>query len=309
MEKKVVHLKIVNPFYKNGISKGFESNGYKVTEIDYGLLLRNAGLLGAWQRIIQKCMEVQPDIIFINCNKDGFIFPEEARELMKIAFTILYTFDVRQENNWIEDVAPHVDLVCFSDKDNVEKFKAKGFRSEFMQVSCDTDFYQPTSTTKSYGEIIFIGNKNGNDFPFTKERDEMIRFMENDFGHRFAWYGHGSGNGFLNPEQEREAYGSAKIAITQNQFHIKNYCSDRDFRAMASGCYTICQWYEDMDVMFQSWKTLPELRTKCVNALLDEEMRQIRADMKRRQVLLNHSWASRIRHLLHHVNNKYKTAA
>jgi hypothetical protein len=304
--KKVVHLKIVNSLYKNGISEGFKNNDWQVYEYDYGQALRTAGLLGAWQRILNYAEEgIKPDLIFINCNKDGFIFPAEAKALSEIAFTILYTFDVRHENNWIEDVAPHLGLVCFSDQDNVEKFNQKGYRAELMQPSCDMDFYKPIDTTKSYGDIIFIGNKQDSDFPFAQERTEMITFMQNEFGDKFAWYGNGSGNGFLNPEQEREAYSSAKVAITQNQFHNKLYSSDRDFRAMASGCYTVCQWYDEIDVQFQCWKTFAQLRKLCVEGLLNNEVRKSRSEMLRQHVLLNHSWTARVRHLMHHVN-KYQ---
>jgi hypothetical protein len=307
--KKVFHLKLVNGNYQNGISKGFEQAGYEAHECDYGKLLRNAGLLGCWQRIYTQCQSIQPDIIFIHCNRDGFIFPEEAKELSKYAFTILYCFDVRIENSWIYDVAPYLDLVCMSNYDDVEKLKAKGYNAAYLGVSADFDFYKPTELPKrNYGDIVFIGNNyihSDVDFELCQQRLELINFMVVNFGGRFRCYGRGwIGSEVLNPEQERDAYNSAKIAITHNHFNRKGYHSDRDMRAMGSGVFTICQHYEYIDSHFYSWNSLSKLKKLCSSVLANDYLRIKKAAEVREYVLKNYSWANKIKQLQHLISEK-----
>lgn len=307
---KVLHIALSNPIFPNGgWQKAFENNGYEYYAVNWQKAKMQLGQSGMWQMIYNQCKQIKPDLIFSQIQTPDIVGINEAKKLSEYGLTVNYTMDVREDLSWYEEIAPYIGLLLFCDHESVEQIKAKGFDNIcYMQQSCDVDFYKPIETNRDYGEIIFIANKYSNSslsFPLSKERDELVGFMKDKFGGRFQCYGRGYER-ILNPIEEREAYNSCKIAITQNIFHRNGYSSDRLFRSISCGAFTISQHYFGFDNDFPdgvSWRTFDNLKKLCVSALMNEYIREGEAERQRIYCINKHSWYNRIKMLCRTFTN------
>lgn len=121
-----------------------------------------------------------------------------------------------------------------------------------------------------YPDIVFVGNnyeRTNLSFEKSKEREEMVNFMKTEFGDRFGVFGMNWGNDsrIISPDEEVRIYNSAKIVVGHNNFLRTDYCSDRQWRAMACGALTVFQYYEgcydDFELpVIQCWKDFSELK-------------------------------------------------
>lgn len=310
--KKVYHIALSNPIFPNGgWQKAFEENGYDYVSINWQHIKRLHGKDLMWDLIYEDCERIKPDLIFSQIQTPNILGKYEAEKLSQLGFTVNYTMDVREDLSWYEDIAEHMGLLLFCDYESVERMKARRINNvDYLQQSCDTDFYKPIETDKNYGEIVFIGNNFQNtnlNFPLAEQRVEMVKFMMNTFGDRFRAYGRGFPNQMLNPEQEIEAYSSCKVAITHNHFKRVGYFSDRGMRAMGCGAFTIHQYYEGIenDTLFStSWKSLSQLKQTCVSALLNDTLRRKIAHQEYMNCLSHNSWLARIHKLKALVNEQ-----
>jgi len=312
--KKVLHIKLQAPnFENNGISNGFRANGFEVTEVNwqhYRLQHKTAGLR---KHLIETASELKPDIIFMQLQREDVLDEVTCIELSKHGFVVNYTFDVREDISWYKKLAPHIGLTVFGDFDSLEQCEKEGINNvAYMQSSADFDFYKPVPATRDYGEIIFLGNNYENtqlDFPFAKERTELINFMQKEYGDRFVAYGRGYGES-LNPEQEREAYSSCKIAITHNMFHKPGYCSDRGFRATACGAFVIHNYYAGFEDAFKEdgfafWYKFEDIKT-VIDAV--EKTGVPHRSFYNQFFYKKHSYAERLKQL-ERIINKFKNNA
>ncbi len=314
--KKVYHIALSNPVFPNGgWQKAFEGNHYEYHVINWQKTKQRIGQLDMWLQIFKECAAIKPDLIFSQIQTPGILGIDEAKRLSEYGFTVNYTMDVREDLSWYEDIAEHIGLLLFCDYDSVWDFKKKGVDNvSYFQQSCDTDFYKPIETNKDYGEIVFIANKYSNSslsFPLSKERDELVDYMKLYFGERFQVFGRGYGK-ILNPIEEREAYNSCKIAITHNLLFRNGYTSDRTFRAIACGAFTINKYYNGIEKDFPdgaSWNTLDQLKKLCVSALFNEGIRKGEAERQRIYSINKHSWYSRIKKLNALINEQFSISA
>jgi len=306
MIKKVLHIRQTSAAYPNtGISEAFESNGWEVSEIDWQKVKLNAGIEGVSPRLIAKAAMEEPDLIFIQMQNEGSLDSYTASELSKLGFTFFYTVDVRDNIDFIEELAPHLNLILFCDRESVAQLKEKGINNvDYMQPSCDTKMYRKfnnKNTIFDFPPIVFIGSnyQNSNlNFPKSKERQEVIEYMEKEFGDKFKAYGLGQKGGFLNPQEEILCYNSAKITFTQNNFEREGYCSDRDFRALACGIFTVHQDIKGLSEDFiYKWSNFKELGEICHAALYRDFFVQGAAKATNRLFLSNHTWSNRINQL------------
>lgn len=312
---KVLHIRMDSPFYSSdGIEDGFRQNNFEYESVYWQQLKLNSGISALRERCIKVANRVKPDVIFIHIQSEGIMDIETLKELNKVGFTVMFTEDVR-EVIWQEELMPELGLMLFTNMNDVRTLNLKGFTNVgYIPTSFNHLKYKPKPTDKSYGEIIFIGNnfeKTNLNFPLAKQRAEMVNFMQDTFGDRFQAYGRGFKNKMLNPEQEIEAYSNCKIAITHNHFDRKGYCSDRGFRAMGCGAFTIHQKYEglDSDTLYgTSWTTFSQLKNTCVSALTNDFLRKKIAHQEYMNCLNKNTWYSRVIQIKKLIQEQYARA-
>jgi hypothetical protein len=313
--KKALLIKLEAPSYSSiGMEAAFKEH-YEVRSIDWQRVRFNGGLDGLnilWKLIEQECVSFMPDIIFCQFQKSEVLSIENWKRLSEFGFVINYTEDVREDISWYEEVAPHIGLTIFTNEDDVNRFKCGNVG--YMLVSYNHLWYKPQPKTKTeYGDIIFVGNNyvaSNLNFPFAKERQEMIEFMKRGFGDKFQAYGMGQENQMLSPAQVVEAYNNAKVVITQSNFKRKGYMSDRGCNSIGCGAITIHQHFEGIERMFSelpyynSWKTFEGLEDACNFYLKEFEYPYNYKKEISDYAVTHHSWKNRIKFVIGMVKFK-----
>mgnify|MGYP000868588981 CR=1 FL=1 len=313
---KVLHIRMDAPTYSSdGMEQGFKDAGFEYDCLYWQQIKFNEGVESLRKRMIKRVSETLPDIIFLHIQSEGILDEATIYELNKYCFTVLFTEDVREEI-WQEKLLPELGLMIFTNKDAVEKLERKGFVNvAYMPTSYNHLIYKKGEPSgKDYGEIIFIGNNYADTnlkFPKAKHRADMVYFMEQTFGDRFKAYGRGFKNQMLKPEQEIDAYRSCKIAITHNNFYRKGYCSDRSFRAVGTGAFTLHEYYEGIESNFihlNTWSTFDQLKRLCVSALNNDYIRNKIALEENNNCIKNNTWSSRFKTLKKLINEQHARA-
>ena len=308
----VFHAGITSPVYSSeAITRSFKEVFGDVCYFNWQESRYLYGTEGMRKEMINKVIEYKPDLIFLHFNHTSEVLSFEYYEaLKKLAKVITYTEDVRQDISIFEKIAPVVDWMIFTNIDDVETLSSKGINNSFyLPVSYNDIWYrkQP-KTEKDYGEIVFIGNNYvntnmGEEFPNSKQRQEMIAALKKEFGDKFQAYGLGQENAMLNPQQAVECYNNAKIAITHNNFTRKGYQSDRGLNAMGCGCATLMQWYEGFQNDFPAgigatWRTEKELIYLCKCYINMDSDREQLSNYQYKLATENHTWKQRTSDIL-----------
>lgn len=238
MRKKVLHIRLTTPFFKNGgISKGFIANGWDVVEFDW---IKQKSILGVRQmnvNAVGMAKFYKPDLIFIQCQTKGVFSVETINELMEVAPTVLWNFDAREpsEYEWMYELGKHITHLFVSNLNDVNEMAKRGQSNcSVMQSSCDYDEYRIVEKNTGTPQVVFIGNKTTK-YQLSQQRTEMVATLTKRYGENFAAFGMGFQGGFCGVEKEREYYSNANVAIIQNQFDYPEYQSDRLYRALACG--------------------------------------------------------------------------
>jgi len=240
----VLFAGIFSAMYDGGfMADGFRSAGYAVETFNWQNVRFEEGVEGLHARLIHKAQTCKPDFIFLHIQNADVLTIDTCKELSRLAFTILYTFDVRNSIDWQKAMAPHLDLVLFGDYDSIQECQREGH---------DNVDYLASSAN-------------------------------------FMWY-------------RKLPAAPAKIAITQNQFHRKGYQSDRTYRSMGCGCFTVAQYYPDINKDFNSgvlstWVDFDGLAHECEKYLNLVSIREDKAAAGAQWVRDNHSWQRRVEQL------------
>lgn len=308
--KQLFHIAIQSQQYNSsGITKAFENCGYNVTQFDWQPHSFQIGREGMREACVAMAKRIQPDVIFIHAqNKDSFD-RKTLSQLSDIGFTINYTFDVRDDISWYQTMAPYVGLTVFACVEDVESCKRSGIEN-VAWVPSSADFSVYARRDFPYNrivvpEIVFIGNNTVGtnlNYPRASQRQDMIAFMEKAYGERFVAFGWGQKGGMItDPLHEVEIYNKAKIVITHNNFFKTGYCSDRDWRAVGCGTFTIHQYFEMVHRMFgQSavvWSGFEDLKYLCDYFLIHEGEREMLAQAHTDYVTMGQTWTHRVRHM------------
>lgn len=327
--------------------KGFEENGYRVEVMDWQKIKYQAteeinkvvkegnGFVEKKEKVdgnsvlqdvlLKKAMIEKPDLIFLHIQSKGVLNTLIVDQLQRIADTVIYNFDCREkeESEWIYDLVPYVKLVCFSNIDDVINCRARGhYNTMVLQSSADYDVYKPLPNKQNIPkefqhDIVFIGNKSEGtnlNFPEAKARTEMVNFLEREYGSKFKAWGMGwNYSRIVNRQEEVMIYNSCKIAITHNNFNRVDYQSDRVYRAMGCGAFTLIQFFPNVNKHFNNdvasaWINLPMLKEQIDKYLEDEELREKKAFLGSGFVRHKHSWAVRVEQLMIALKNVKKDA-
>lgn len=341
---------IFSPVYDSTyMVSGFEQCGYRVEKMDWQKIkYENTGKqtevalneeTGQYEEkevevngisvlqdaILKKAMISQPDLIFLHIQSKGILNTLIVDQLQRIADTVIYNFDCRskKKTQWIYDLVPYVKLVCFSNLEDVMNCRAMGnYNTMVLQSSADYDVYKPLPNKEAIPkefrhDIVFIGNRFDNsnmDFPEAKQRTEMVEMLSKEYGDRFKAWGMGwNFSRFVNKQEEVMIYNSCKIAITQNNFNRVDYQSDRIYKAMGCGAFTIAQFFPNINKYFNkyvcsAWLDLPMLKSEIDRYLEDEELRVKKAKYGAAFIREKHSWKNRVEQLLVALKNVKKDA-
>lgn len=189
--------------------------------------------------ILHRASLFMPGLVFIQSHETEVVFPETLDALRELgAFVVFWVGDVRDPiPAYYDRVAPHVDVIAFSNMTDVEEMRSRGHRSEYLQIAVDETFYTPGDPRERKG-VVFLGNNYVDRFPNSRLRAKVVELMRREFGSLFRVYGNGWGHGTSRtiPEQEREIYRSALIALNVDHFTRPHFASDRILRAQACGC-------------------------------------------------------------------------
>lgn len=306
--KSVLFCKIEAPTFSSvGMVKGFKEAGFEeVFEFDWQRFRFDVGLEGMRSRLLGMAVMNQPDLIFLHLQVNSALDIETAQALQTIAPVVNFTEDVREDTGWYEDVAPHISLTIFTNKEDVEKLKQKGIDNVvYMPTSYNDVWYQkyPVKPEKKYGDIVFLGQNyvgTNLNFPLAEERQRMIQFLKAEYGDLFQAYGMGQENQMLNPMEAVNAYNNCKIAIGHNNFLRVGYSSDRLYNAMGCGAFFISSYFPDIETLFDKeknlewYQNLDELKNLIDYYLDDDTEREAIAKQGYRVVSENHTWKNRI---------------
>lgn len=311
--KSIFHIGIDLPSHsKEGLKKGFLQAGFtEYTFFDWQAVRLDVGILGCQARLLKAAQSLRPDLVFCQLQNSEIFDEETAMELSKCGFTVNYSFDVRdaERTEWMFELAHYFNLTLFACKEDADESRRRGILNVgHMHSSCDTAQYRPMvlcdEEKSKYPEIVFIGNnyeRTNLNFEQSKQREEMVNFMKAEFGNQFGVFGMnwGSQSKIINPIEEVLIYNSAKIVICHNNFIREQYCSDRQWRAIACGVLTIPQYYEGfMNEMFgPMWMTFEHIKNNCIKFLRDPYHAKQVADGQRNNFLVQHTWKHRIENI------------
>jgi spore maturation protein CgeB len=242
------------------------------------------------------------DLIFIQAQTPGVL---PGRILQKVpGIKLAWVGDLRERTqDYSFDMAPHV-ISCFSNERDVEAIRAVGHRADFLNIGFTTGVFNPEgSLREGTPEIVFLGSQYPDRFPRSSQRQRIVAELRERYGSRFAVYGNGWGDNsvFLQEQDEAAAYRTCKIAIDANHFDtVSRFTSDRRFRSMGSGAFTLANWHPGIEVDFTpgehlvTWKDPAEIPGLIDHYLEHEDERKVIAAAGCRHVHLNHSWDARM---------------
>jgi len=235
--------------------------------------------------ILRIADEFKPDLIFIQVQDGGPISVQTVEQLSKISLAINWTGDARQPIPlWYYHWSPYC-ITCFSNELDVNVFKQKGLKSEYLQIGIDPEIFHYYEGEKG-NDIVFMANRYMH-FPESRNREFIANKLKKTYGNHFSLIGNGwpNANLNLNGNQIAEArfYSGSKIAINHSQFAIDRYSSDRLYRILASGCFCLSHHFPGIEKDFEPGKHLvtyhnPEDMINKINYYLEhaEEREKIR---------------------------------
>ena len=260
--------------------------------------------LNAW--IVDRFKTHQYDAVFMQLQRGGVIFPTTAAFMAQKCPVFNWTGDVREDLSAYEEIAKYV-ITLFSNTHDVDVFKSKGYRSDYLQVGYDHHYYNHKGERRE-PMIVFCGSNYPEiEFPLSQERREMVIRLQKEFPKSFRLYGNSwvksgiASNGVLGNIGEAMAYNQTMIAISLSHFNYGRYYSDRLLRIMACGALAMSHDYKDRHMDFAEdemaiWHDLDDLVAKCRHYLDPKnhhEMRTI-ADKGMKKVESSCKWSNRV---------------
>lgn len=312
---KVLHIRLDAPGYSSdGIARAFKDSGIEYVGFNWQQYRFENGIPALRRQMIRLTDQYRPTFVLLHIQNAEVLDLATTLSIYNICPVVNYSFDVRskEKTKWMYEIAPHITLTAFACQDDVDNCLSAGIKNVMrLQSSCDDELYKPQllpdEVTSTIPEIVFIGNNTvGSNLEFeqAQERADMIQFLRKQYGNRFGVYGLGwGGTRMVNPMEEINIYNSCKVSITQNQFKRKGYCSDRQWRSIACGAFTICQYYDGLEDDFYeseqfSWSDFDNLKEQIDFYLNNEVQREIVSINQGRDFFDKHTWAHRIQQLL-----------
>jgi spore maturation protein CgeB len=216
------------------------------------------------ETILSKISLNKYDVIFMQIQQEGVIYKETARKMSEKCLVFNWTGDVRSDISWYEDIGEYV-VTLFTNNTDVEKMRAKGYRSDFLQIGFDHKYYYPPQDDSNrIQNIVMCANYYPElQFPLTQLRVEAVNKLKIHFPEYFNLYGGSKWKDislhpecYANNEGESDVYRRCGIAVSISHFDYKNYFSDRLLREMACGAFVLSHRYQNCEEDFIDKKHL-----------------------------------------------------
>jgi hypothetical protein len=305
--KRIMHIALnAGGKRQEALCKALESMG-EYLEIDWMAIRDKYGIAYLRNYILDMDKQFMPDLIFMQIQTAKVIDNVIAGQLG--GFVVNWTGDVRQPiPDWYEEVGREIDLTLFSNEADVEVFKKKNLRAEFLNIGFDETVFSPHPCPSPEGEglkpeIVFLGSHYGVDaFPLSRFRYELVKALKDEFGGAFQCYGNGWDfpSRMLNEQQEAQVYRGCKVAINCSHFNLERYFSDRLLRILGSGAYCLSHDYPGIEKDFPHldiFNSIPELIESIKIILSNDHIREEMAKANCREAHAKHTWAHRIEQL------------
>ena len=282
--------------------------GYEVQRIAWRDFLGRKFVSGHDARLQRKIIETaqtfRPDLVFVQTHQSDIIAPETYAALRAGgAFVVNWCGDVREPlPECYVTYAAHVDVMAFSNLTDVELIRAKGHRSEYLQIGYDPTIYHPGVVIRNRSGVVFMANHYAGRFPNTDLREQVARKLSKLFDYKFTLYGSGWGIPSVRhtgtAQEEADIYRRSLVAVNVDHFTRPYFASDRILRAQACGCATISWDYEGLkeEHPLVGRATSIEEIVKMVKHALDNPAQAEQVGKASAAATLeNHTWRNRIK--------------
>jgi len=319
--KNCLFVSIQSPGYNSeGIGNGLKYFFEEVICFDWQAWRFSNGIISTRNKIVDLAIENKTDLIFLHIQRGDILDNEAAIVLNSVAPTVNYTFDVRGNITWYKNIAPFITHTFFACQEDVNECISERINNiSLLQSSCNYEWYKRWRTAPlilnppPHPEIVFIGNNYEgaiNEFPLSGERQRMIEFLYDSFGDKFAAYGLGQKEGMVNPQQEINILNRAKIVVCQNNFSRNQYQSDRVWRSLGCGTFTLLKSEAGVGEIFQIendcdvWHDFADLKIKIEYYLENEKERKDIAASGNLWATSTQRWQDRVKNILEVIGVK-----
>ena len=304
----------------NGMMKAYAKIS-ALLSFDYRGISAQYGAARMNQLLVQAATEFKPD--FIHLGKCELVLGSAVQEIKNRIKTVVIHFygDFRWEPQpWVVDIGRFADTTLFNytDEKIMSKYRAAGVNDigGFWDAGADPDVFYPRDVPKTM-DVLFMGNNL--DIPHDGY-DARRRLIEQSLeaGHNVHLFGSSweylkqSGfdnvrlHSFVTEERFAEVCSSACIALGINGVNdIEMYASwRRTVNTMASGAFHLTHYVPGMERLFENmkhlvwFKSIPEAVELISHYLAHDDEREQIARAGRKEVLVNHTWDSRIGHMI-----------
>ena len=313
----MLHIRLESgPYSSASIEAGFRQNGFEYHSILWQQLRFNEGIEQTRKHILQKAAQLKPTIIFCHLQNPEAFDKETWLQLSQHGFVINYTFDVRYatEMEWMYEVAPLIGWTFFACSEDVSNCILRGVNNVSQcHSSCDMELFKSNGKSLFAFDVVFCGNRYDNtslNFPLAAERQAMVDLIEKKYQSRCMIYGLGQKGGLIQPGVEANVYNFSRIAISQNNFKLHDYTSDRLWRIMATGCFCLTKYFPGIEEIFQKevdldwFDDFSEMIYLIDFYLNNDELRKKIAISGSNKVRKFHNWGERIKLMTNTIKNE-----
>lgn len=313
-----IYMGDVPPHYT--IRKAFQNNFSPFVEYDWVNASYTLGLQKTQEHFLAMLERDKPEYTFMQLQNSVNMNVPMIREMAKHTKIINWTGDVRQTKewyDWFEAIGREIFLTLFTNETDVEVLRARGVRTDYLQVSADDGWYKKRPKAVALPEIVFCAN-HAPQFPLGQYRLNVVRVLKQVYGERFQVFGHGWHTAgvqtrFVGNAEEALIYSNAKICLSVSSFNLKRYHSDRLLRIMACGSMAMSHDFQDYQKDFTDghdivvFKNLQDLVEKCDHYLLAESERKVIAENGYNNFREKRTWDARCKELIQ-ILKKYDGA-
>jgi len=291
------------------ITKAFESRFASVETI----WLERYSIPDLNKVIIQKVMSNQFDVVFMQIQRSGVIYPDTAKIMSDHSLVFNWTGDARDNVNAYAEIGNHV-ISLFTNENDVDKMSDLGFRADYLQCGYDDAHFFNKNEENRHHSVVFCGNNYPNIFPLSSQRQLMANHLKSRFANKFRLFGSGWGGyslGYLDEFGANYVYNESLISINLSHYNYKRYYSDRLITSMASGILVLSHEYPDYrkDFIdgehFVIWQDFNDLTEKIIYFFQNPDKAKVIADKGCKFVTENCKWTNRVDEFKQLIN-KYK---
>lgn len=277
---------------------------------------------------IRAAIDFKPDWMFLQLQNSNVITPESIellREKIPHAVFVHWSGDVREKvGSYFAGICKATHLTLAANVGHLKKYEEAGAR-ETMYVAHGLDWSEDVLGLPAWEppfpvpEIVYCGNHYGDQVVGTEAREKAVRAL---FEEKLPIGVVGSGwektglpvIGSCHVKQQVHVYRKAKVALSINHFpDLAGYHGDRTITAMASGTAVITRHFPMIEKEFSEgvhllvFRSEQELVEKTRQLLEDEALRKALGTAGRHEVILHHTWFSRILQVLPRVEEIHAT--